>query len=276
MPPRRPITIVPDTSAVSQGALDFVARFSAPWARIKVPAIVHMEIINSADNYFKARRGSKGGHGYRVAALKDHILSQGSQRTLLRLEFQPDTEIDRGDLGADPLRGIVVQTSDPEDKALGLQEIVRSFADRLIVETARRFANQVRPDHPLALLTSDQGMARMALAEGMGVLFFQARSSPIPWGRTLTGSLYHPFDRNELFILSLADVLWELAVSFGLLRIRNERTGASLTLWGIGGSDKVTWQPSHVKDDLLWSEFIAEQPRTDDNIVSTSPSEVVP
>jgi hypothetical protein len=276
MPPRRPITIVPDTSAVSQGALDFVARFFAPWARIKVPAIVHMEIINSADNYFKARRGSRGGHGYRVAALKEHILSQGSQRTLLRLEFQPDMEIDRGDLGADPLRGIVVQTSDPEDKALGLQEIVRSFADRLIVETARRFANQVRPDHPLALLTSDQGMARMALAEGMGVLFFQARSSPIPWGRTLTGSLYHPFDRNELFTLSLADLLWELAVSFGLLRIRNERTGAALTLWGIGGSDEVTWQPSHVKDDLLWSESIAEQPGAGDNTVPASPSEVVP
>jgi len=43
MPLRKPMTIVPDTSAVQQGALDFVCHFLIPWARIKVPAIVHME-----------------------------------------------------------------------------------------------------------------------------------------------------------------------------------------------------------------------------------------
>ncbi|NJO14997.1 MAG: hypothetical protein HC877_04390 [Thioploca sp.] len=88
--------------------------------------------------------------------------------------------MERGDFGADPLRGVVTPSSDPEDKALGLQQITRSFADRLIVETARRVQTQVRPDHPLALLTSDQGMARMAMAEGIEV-FFSNRALCLNW-----------------------------------------------------------------------------------------------
>lgn len=264
-PLRRPMTVVTDTSAVHQGGLDFVSRFLTPWVRIKVPAIVHMEILNQADRYFATRRSLQRKAGKtgsrRSGILREHLLSQGGQRTLLRIELHSDAEMERGDLGADPLRGIVTPDSDPEDQNLKLQEMVRSFADRLIVETARRFQTLVRPGHPLALLTSDQGMARMAMAEGIEVFFFQARSAPQFEGKILTGTLFHPF-KPELYTVSLVDVLWEFAVSFGCLALHNPVTGASLELWGIAGGDEVTWQPLHAKDDLLWGRLTPE-----DNVV---------
>ncbi len=257
LPLQRPATIVPDTSAVHQGALDFICRFLMPWARIKVPAIIHMEILNNADNYFKIRFGPKVGQqksSIRPRTLRQHILSQGGQRTLLRMEFNPEVELDRGDLGADPLRGIVTPSSDSEDKALGLQHITRSFADRLVVETARRFQFQTRPDRPLFLLTSDQGMARMAMAEGLGVMFFQARAVPQFEGRTVTGALLAPFSA-EIHTVSFADILWELAVSFGRARISTiSGSQGKLDLWGIGG-EGATWQPLHAREDLLWANI---------------------
>ncbi|MBW1702392.1 MAG: hypothetical protein JRJ11_12425 [Deltaproteobacteria bacterium] len=256
LPLERPTTIVPDTSAVHQGALNFVCRFLTPLARVKVPAIVHMEILTNVDNYFKIRFGSGWNkNSQRSKALSQHLLSQGGQRTLLRMELTPDLELDRGDLGADPLRGIVTPWSDSEDKSLGLQNVTRSFADRLIVETARRFQFDVRPDHPLFVLTSDQGMARMAMAEGLGVFFFQARSVPKVEETTLTGALYHPFS-ERMYTVSFVDVLWELAVSFGRVRISNADSGAAIELWGIvRDSERVTWQPLHAKEDLLWASF---------------------
>lgn len=101
MPFRRPTTVVTDTSAIVQGGLDFVVRFLYPMARVKVPAIAHMELLNACDNYLSLRRGklAKPAPGRIVL---EHALSQGGQRALLRLELQTDTEIERGRLGADP------------------------------------------------------------------------------------------------------------------------------------------------------------------------------
>ncbi|MBD2279941.1 hypothetical protein [Aphanizomenon flos-aquae] len=264
IPLHKPITIVTDTSAVHQGGLDFVGRFLSPLARIKVPAIVHMEIINQVDRYFKARRESQKKGKSVPVALREHLLSQGGQRTLLRLELHSDAEIERGDLGSDPLRGIVTPSNDPEDKNLQMKEVVASFADRLIFETARRFQTQVRPDHSIALLTSDQGLARMTMAEGIDVFFFQARSFPKFDERKLTGTLFHPFSQ-KIYTVPLTDVLWELAVSFGCLRLHNSHTNESLELWGIP-SGEYTWQPLHVKDDLLWGNFNSgTSPATIDN-----------
>lgn len=261
LPLRRPITIVPDTSAIHQGAIDFICRFLVPWARVKVPATVHMELVQNSDNYFKGIRWNqqawKDGllkDANRAQALAQHLLSQGGQRTLIRLEFDADAEIERGDLGTDPLRSILQIAKDPQDKDLGMFDVVKSFGDRLILETARRFRTQVRPDHPLAILTSDQGMARMAMAEGMDVFFFQARAVPQFFSKRLTGTLFHPF-KPELYTVSLVSVLWELAVSFGCLRLSNPLTGMFLELWGIVPDEAATWQPLHAKEDLLWARF---------------------
>jgi len=252
IPLRQPTTFVPDTSAVHQGALDFVAKFLHPWVRVKIPALVHMEILAQVDNYLSLRHMKADKESRKAAILRRHALSQGGQRALLRMEFTPGIESDRGDLGADPLRGIVTQSSDPEDRDLGLQQVVRSFGDRLIVETARRFQRDVRPDRPLYLLTSDQGMARMALSEGLRVFYFQARAMPAIFGQTVTGAPFHPF-APEVLSIPLPEVLWELAVSFGRLKVMGQ-LGEELQVWGIGGDPPGTsWQPYHCEQDLLWS-----------------------
>ena len=56
LPFRRPATVVADTSSVLQGALDFVATYLQPMARIKVPAVLHMEVVNQADRFLSTRR----------------------------------------------------------------------------------------------------------------------------------------------------------------------------------------------------------------------------
>ena len=84
MPFRRSTTIVADTSGALQGGLDFVARHLHPAARVKVPAIVQMEIVNFADRFLSGRRATRTRP---TDLLIDHLLSQGGQRVLLRLEL---------------------------------------------------------------------------------------------------------------------------------------------------------------------------------------------
>ena len=258
MPFRRPTTVVADTSAILQGGLDFVVRFLYPMARLKVPAIAHMEILNSADNYFKYRRTHQKVKD-RAAVLLSHAVSQGGQRALLRLELQTDAEIERGRLGADPLRGIIQSESDAEDTNLGLQKVQRSFADRLIFETARQHLSQSSPDHPVTLMTADQGLARMTLGEGMQPLFFEAVSYPLIAERRLSGTTFNPFT-GRIYSVSIADLLWEMAVTFGRARLATEDDTYFVEACAM--EETLSWKPYHAKDDLLWVRIsAAHQPR---------------
>ena len=250
MPYSRPVSVVVDTSAIIQGGLDFVARHLAPQARIKVPAIVHMEILNLVDRYFSQRnRGNPS-----PSMLFDHVMSQGAHRALLRLAIDPRIEVERSSLGSDPLRGVVQPDSDPEDKSLGLQVVQRSFTDRLILETAIQHRDAVMPDHDVMLLTSDQGLARMALAEGIQPIFCDANASNEIFGSTLTGVVFVPFlrDATRLSYCSLPDILWEAATSFGSARLIGNQTGVSYTVSAMQSS--VPWKLHHSVEDLLWAE----------------------
>ena len=152
---RRPVSIIVDTNAVLQGGLDFFARHVIPRARIKVPALVHMEILNFVERYFSQRhRGSNT-----PSMLMDHLCGQGGQRVLLRLETSTNVEFERPRLGADPLRGVISPDSDAEHKNLGLQKVQRSFADRLILETAIQHREQVTPDHQVMLPDGRSGVS---------------------------------------------------------------------------------------------------------------------
>jgi hypothetical protein len=231
-------------------------------ARIKIPAIAHMEVLNMADRYLKHRRCDE--KKINVAnALFDHVTSQSAQRVLLRLELQTETEIERPRLGADPLRGIVQPDSDSEDKALGLQIVQRSFADRLILETAIHHRDQLSPDHPIALLTADQGLARMSLAEGVPVFFFCAPPVKEICGVTLPATCFRPFVDNfleaPLFYIPLPTVVWELACTFGSVRLITHDCSCSVVVAAIG--ENLPWNPFHSRDDLLWSSVdVADEP----------------
>lgn len=255
MPFSRPTTIVVDTSAILQGGLDFVIRFLYPMARIKTPAIAHMEILNMAERYFTHRRLTHS--DIRPAtALLDHVTGQGGQRVLLRLELQTEAEIERPRLGADPLRGIVQPDTDSEDKALGLQQIQRSFADRLILETAIQHRDRLSPDHPIMVLTADQGLARMTLAEGLQTLFFTSPPIDDVCGRTHPATCFRPFidegSEAPFFHISLPTLIWELACTFGSARLIAADQSTYVTISAIG--EGLSWHPFHSRDDLLWTE----------------------
>ena len=229
MPFRRTVSVVADTSAVLQGGLDFVALHLTPVARITIPAVVHMEILNLIDRYFNQRRAGK----LSAQMLLDHVASQGGQRALLRLER--DHQLERSRLGADPLRGIILPDSDAEDKSLGLQRVQRSFADRLVLETAIQRRDRVEPSHPVMLMTADQGQARMALAEGIEPIFFDAHGVSYLFGTTLSGVTFRPFtDGPRTRAVALTRVLWELAVAFGRARAISVQIGAAFEVAAIG------------------------------------------
>ena len=263
MPFRRPVSIVVDTTAVIQGGLDFLARHLTPVVRIKVPALVHMEILNQVERYFTRRRKTPPSIAHSAKMLLDHILSQGGQRVLLRLEMERQVEFERPRLGADPLRGIVQPDSDAEDRKLGLQRIQRSFADRLILETAIQHRDRVGPGHTVMLMTSDQGLARMALAEGIGTIFFDSNSASNLFGNILSGITFAPFatSNHRFFSSSLPSLLWECAVTFGSARLISSTDETNFEVTSIG--ENVAWQPFHSYEDLLWTRTFSVTKKSD-------------
>lgn len=244
MPFKRACTVVADTSGVLQGGIDFVAQFLHPMARIKVPAVVHMEVINSADSFLKRRRAAKVNAS---ALLFDHMLSQSGQRVLLRLELRPDTEIERTPLLGDPLRNAFQKDSEPEWADLNLSVPLRSYCDRLILEAARLHQAHSNPGHIVRLLTADQGLARMALAEGISPLYFRTIGAEAFFGRRLTGAMMHPFSA-QIVRTPLQAVLWELATTFGAARLVSDAGWVEVAAIGTD----LTWSPLHSQNDLLW------------------------
>lgn len=259
MPFRRATTVVSDTSGVLQGALDFVVRHLHPAARVKIPAIVQMEFVNFTDRFFKIRRSNKAkarrnrdgknkSKLSRADELIEHLKSQGGQRALLRLELQSDAEIERTYLLGDPLRDAFQPDRDSALRDLNISVSVPAYADRLILEAARHHQAQSEPGHAVRLLTSDQGLARMALAEGMTPLYFTAVKYTDFFGARLTGQTFNPLT-GDIHGIPLTRVLWELATAFGAARLLWEDGGA-ITISAL--SDDMSWSPFHSVDDLLW------------------------
>ena len=247
MPFRRSTTVVSDTSGALQGSLDFVVRH-LPIARIKIPAIVQMEFVNFTHRFFSLRRKHKDQR--RIHELIEHLKSQGGQRTLLRLELQADTEIERTYLLGDPLRSAFQPDRDQTLSGLNLSVSVKAYVDRLILEAARHHQAQSGPNHAVRLLTGDQGLARMALAEGVTPLYFRAVRADDFFGQRLTGQTFDPFT-GHIRRTSLALVLWELATAFGSSCLTSGN-GRSFTVSALG--EGMSWSPYHSANDLLWCE----------------------
>ena len=246
MPFRRSTTVVVDTSGVLQGALDFVARFLHPAARVKMPAIAQMEIANLTDRFLRIRRARS--RKRRIKELIEHLTSQGGQRALLRLELHADTEVERTYLLGDPLRSAFEKDTDRDLRDLDISSPIRSYADRLILEAARHHQAQSGPAHFVRLLTGDQGLARMALTEGVRPLFFSATKAADVFGQRLSGQTFHPFS-GDLQHVPLAALLWELATAFGSARLtRSDESIFQVSALG----EHLSWAPYHAEQDLLW------------------------
>ena len=252
MPFRRTTTVVSDTSGVLQGGLDFVIRH-LPRARVKVPAIVQMEIRNISHRFFSTRRWNRKGAKKQHAAreLMEHLNSQGAERALLRLELQDDVEIERTYLLGDPLRRAFEPDSTVRDLQLSVP--VDAYVDRLVLEAARHHQAQSEPGHAVLLLTSDQGQARMALAEGVKPLYFRSIHAEEVFGERLTGRPLDPFS-GEPRPVPIASLIWELATAFGHARLTSD--DGTFTVAAIG--EDLSWSPYHSIDDLLWYEIRKE------------------
>ncbi|MBK0020824.1 hypothetical protein IAE29_03775 [Ochrobactrum sp. S46] len=267
MPFRRSTTIVADTSGVLQGGLSFVARYLHPTARIKVPAVVQMEIVNLTERFLSCRRAAKV---RQPDILVDHLLSQGGQRVLLRLELDADTEIERTFLLGDPIRTAFQRDNESDLSELNLSVPVRTYVDRLILEAARQHQAQSSYGHKVKLLTSDQGLARMALVEGVEPLFFNAVAGEDVLGKCLTGANLDPFS-GTLNQISLSSILWELATAFGGMKISDESGEHYIQISAFG--EDFPWSPYQSHDDLLWCEVhnltgLADSDRPEDVAVS--------
>jgi hypothetical protein len=128
---------------------------------------------------------------------------------------------------------------------------VPAYADRMIVEAARHHQMQGGPGHPVLLLTSDHGLAKMALSEGISPLFFHSVESSQLFGRKLTGANLHPFG-GQLQCTSLSSLVWECAVSFGRAKLTSADGAKSLEVAAFG--KEFTWSPFHSRADLLWMD----------------------
>ena len=273
MPFRRSTTVVVDTSGVLQGALDFVARFLHPAARVKIPAIAQMEIANLADRFLRIRRARNPKR--RIRELIEHLTSQGGQRALLRLELHADTEVERTYLLGDPLRSAFEKDSDRDLRDLDISSPIRSYADRLILEAARHHQAQSGPAHVVRLLTGDQGLARMALAEGIRPLYFIATSAADVFGQRLPGQTFDPFS-GYIRRVPLTALLWELATAFGSARLtRDDECVFQVSALG----EHLSWSPYHAEQDLLWCIQRTPAPsrqstEKDDDFIDSPPKHV--
>ena len=247
MPFRRSTTVVVDTSGVLHGALDFVARFLHPAARVKIPAIVQVEIANQADRFLRIRRLQSDRSHIRLQELFEHLTSQGGQRALLRVELHGDTEVERTYLLGDPLRSAFNRDSDPDVSGLNISSPIRSYADRLILEAARHHQAQSGPAHVVRLLTGDQGLARMAMAEGVRPVYFAANGATEVFGQRLSGQTFEPFV-GQIRGVPLTTLVWELATGFGSVRLKSPHNELQVSAIG----EQLSWAPYHAEQDLLW------------------------
>lgn len=253
MPFSTPTTLVCDTSGILHGAADFVAAYLAPAARIKIPGVVHMELVNMADRFLKLMRHRRKAKKA-IPLLLEHFRSQIGLRVLLQLELHTDVEIEHPHLLGDPLRSAFQNESEQELRELNLSVPITSYVDRLILETARQHQLQTPPSHQLMLLTSDQGLAKMALAEGIRPLHFRSTQSKTFFGNHFSGVTFHPFT-GDLCRTSIPSVLWDLTTLAGMARIESlEGPKRRLDFWAMR-SDLV-WSTQHLYQDLLWAEFI--------------------
>ncbi len=251
MPFHQSTSVVADTSGVLQGALDFVARFLHPAARVKIPAITHMEIANMADRFLSIRRDHKQNStpAYQASELTSHLTSQGGQRALLRLELRSDIEVERTYLLGDPLRAAFRKDRTLDLNHLDISSPIRSYADRLIVEAARHHQAQSGPAHLILLLTSDQGLARMARIEGVKLLYFAATKAADVFGQRLAGQTFNPFS-GYIQRIPLTALLWELATAFGSARLSGD-DGRTFQVSALG-EQELPWGSDHLEQDLLW------------------------
>ena len=262
MPFKKPTTVICDTSAIISGALNFTSKYLTPAARVKIPSVVHMELINLADRFLTLMRSQLKASSM-MRFLDNHFRSQAGQRVLLQHELNSDVEMDFPFLLGDPIKSTFKADNRQDFRQFHLSEPIRSYVDRLILETARQHRLQSTPNHQCLLLTSDQGLARMALVEGIGPLYFRSITSESFFGKHFTGVNFHPFT-GHLNSTSIPAILWDLAMMTGLAKLESiQGPKRKLEVWTT--RKDLHWLPQHSREDLLWTGYSGCVPKDNTN-----------
>ena len=83
----------------------------------------------------------------------------------------------------------------------------------------------------------------------MQTLYFEATTYNSISGLTLSGTTFDPFS-GAIYSVGLLELLWELAVTFGMARLSTPDGKIGLEVGAMG--ETLTWRPYHAQDDLLW------------------------
>jgi hypothetical protein len=268
----RPCSVVVDTSGIRQGAVSFLIQYCQPFARLKIPPILTMEIEEKSHQFLRLDRTATLTPKKKMKLLEAQASSQSVFRLLQQAQHDGSIVFEPAMHPTDPLRSIFQPESDGEFQGFNFHEVSRGFADRLILESAREHLRLFGSGYDVMMLTSDQGMARLALAEGLGVIYFEARQAFSPFGRSLPGvhySLLSDFANS----VPLEDLLWELATSFGAARLYVD---ADTHLRVQSHPLRVAWSPAISRGDRL-DVFISESVSETQQVAAPGPEvEVAP
>lgn len=246
----KPCSIVVDTSAIRQGAGSFLLRNCQPFARLKVPPVVTMELEEKAHQFLKLDRKPQNkplNDNQKMKLLEAQAGSQGPFRFLQQAQADDRIVFEPAVSQSEPIRSIFQKNTDNDFQNLAFSEVNRGFADRLILESARDHQRNFGSYYEVMLLTSDEGMARLALAEGIGVIHFVAHQVLPPFDRKLAGAHYTMLN-DGIQSIPLQSVLWEFATTFGAARLLSEE-GEELRVQNHPLASP--WSPANAKEDRL-------------------------
>ena len=159
------------------------------------------------------------------------ILSTPSRTLFSDAQSQRQTQIDR--IGAAELLEPVFTRFIPDD-----------FGNR------PQHRLQATTIHQLLLLTRDQGLSRMALAEGIDPLCFHSTNQDTIPDQHFTGVNCHSFTEN-LDSTRIPTIPWNLATMAGAARLESaEGLKPKLDVWAT--RNDLPWLPQHSREDRLW------------------------
>ena len=158
-----------------------------------------MEIVNSTTvSSSFAEPPSRVTKDGRVRELIEHLKSQGGQRTLVRLEAQADTEIERTWLLGDPLRSAFQRERDGELSNLNTSVPNRCVRRPLDPGGGATPSGPIRSGSRRPAADRRSGAWRAwRLAEGIAPLYFRPVEAADFFGRRLTGQTFRSVHRGD-------------------------------------------------------------------------------
>lgn len=204
---RGAVVLVPDTNALSTGVLHWLLRVLAGTQIWLLPVVISLTQVQQRDAVLKGMVGAEKRNNLRQA-VRSRTLINASLGLLERYRERYQV------LEVDPQ---LLRYVRPAGRASGDPDEGDVLEDRLLVEAIHDVFRATRSRTEKRVVTSDVLLARILHAEGIPTLFLQTPTlpeGPIPC------LFYEPLAKAFLGA-SLIHLLWDLAHSFGTVRLQD-------------------------------------------------------